>query len=84
VATSESDIEDIAALSEDTGLGEALISLVEEPSLYTAVTSVIAVLSTIVGSLTDAVATGAGIGGLIEVNIRHHVGLYSVIQGETV
>jgi hypothetical protein len=81
-STSESTIADFAELSEDTGLAEALINLAEDPSAYTAINGVAAILFSIIGSIPDALATGAGIGGLLEINARHHLGLYSVIQGE--
>jgi hypothetical protein len=81
-STSESVIEDLEELSEDTGLAEALINLAEDPNAFTGINGVGAILFSIIGGIPNALATGAGIGGLIEINARHHLGLYSVIQGE--
>jgi outer membrane protein assembly factor BamB/chitodextrinase len=81
---SQTDIENFKKLSADTGIASALIDLIKSPSFYDVATALLGILNSIVGSIPDALATGAGIGGLIEINIRHHIGLLGVIRGDTI
>jgi hypothetical protein len=82
--SAQSNIEAISGVADEFNIGESLVSLIQDPDIFSGIKTVISVITSLLGSFIDALATGAGIGGLIEINIRHHVGLYSIIQGETV
>lgn len=81
-STSETQIQDIKDFMSNQSIYDAMVTLVEEPDLESAISAIVSVILTIVGGLFDAVATGAGIGGLININLDHHIGLLEVSRGD--
>jgi hypothetical protein len=82
VQSSLSTIEIGREFQEELNMADAIFDFWNEPSLWNAIVSIGRILGSVVaGGLVNGFQAGAGIGGLINVNINHHVGLLNIALG---
>lgn len=76
-------IEDITELGENSDLFTALADLFDpgEVRPIDALEVLLGVAETVVGSITDAIKTGVGVKGLIELGVQQALGTFLVVQG---
>ena len=75
-------IDDAVEFGNNSNLGSTLAGLTDGPGLIDLLRAISTVVGYFVSGIPTAFATGAGIGSLIEINVRHHVAVYSATQGD--
>lgn len=81
--TAENVIDDAIEFGANSNLPSVLASFSDGISIMDLLRGVSTVVGYFISGIPTAFATGAGIGGLIEINIRHHLAIYNTIQGDS-
>lgn len=74
-------ISDTKEFSQSFSLTESIFRLWDDPSLIEVGKTILSTLLFVAGGITDAFATGSGIGAILKINTTHHVGLFNIIRG---
>lgn len=81
--SAEKHIEDAIDFGNDSNLASTLAGFSDGIGIIDILRGISTVVGYFVDGISDAFATGAGIGSLIEINIRHQVAMYNAIQGDS-
>ena len=81
--SAENLMDDAIEFSENSNLASVLAGLSDGVGIIDILRGISTVVGYFISGIPTAFATGAGIGSLIEINIRHHVAMYNSIQGDS-
>lgn len=76
-------IDDAIEFGENSNLASVLAGFSDGIGIIDILRGISTVVRYFIAGIPTAFAAGAGIGSLIEINIRHHVSMYTAIQGDS-
>ncbi|MGQ3331037.1 PKD domain-containing protein [Halorubrum sp. FL23] len=83
VESAEDIIDDAIEFGNNSNLASTLAGFSDGIGIIDILRGISTVVGYFISGIPSAFATGAGIGSLIEINIRHHVSMYTAIQGDS-